>query len=246
VYNGLAFDCVLTLISTQTLLKGMVQAIARVCAAGLTRLREIHFVLASLDTFDARGFRNLITSAIGDLYIPHPLQLRAYDTRVQNLTLRWPQAGVVLELSDLTLDLHCIYAHDLNIWAHNSGRITAVTMVDVVIDMPDHTFLTEWGISGARRLVFRRTHIVSDGPPTPDRSWATHWDTVRAMGTNLEELVFEDCGYVQWGTDGKSFVPADDVTLLVLERDAEALRALHQFVSNIQQSSHELVRGLNM
>jgi hypothetical protein len=231
VRNGLAFDYVLTLISTQSLLEGMIQAISRVCGAGLTRLREIHFVLASPKTDDPRSFKRLIVSAMGDLHIPHPLKLRAYELHLPNLAFTWPQAGVVLEFGNLTLDYHLMVTHNLSFWAHNIENVTAVTLSDVIIDMPAHWRGVYGKPSDARRLVFRRIHIVLDVPSTPGQSWAAYWDSVRTQNTNLEELIVEECGYVHQGADGKSFVPADDVSPLVSERDAEALRDLRAVIA---------------
>jgi hypothetical protein len=232
MYDGLAFICMLTLIPTKKLLEGMVQALARVCVAWLARLREVHFVLAGPMTDDAHSFQSLISGAMNNLCFPHPLILRAYDVRLPNLTLTWPQlAGVGLEYSNLTLDPRFLDTHNLRLWAHNSGKITAVTISDVIIDLPVHWRGVYGGLSVARRLVFRRTQLKSHDSSTPAQVWATYWETLRALNVNLEELVFEGCGYVYQDADGKSFVPLYVVPPSVLERDAGALRDLRASIA---------------
>jgi hypothetical protein len=220
------FFCVLTLVPAQKFVKGMLEALARVCGAGLPRLREIHFVLDSPRTVNACGFQNLIFFCMEDVYIPPGIILRAYDLRPPTPAFTWSQAGVVLEYGDLTVDKRFITTHATRFWKQNLGKTNDVTMADVIIDLPDARILMQWGISVAQRLVFRRTNIVLDVPSTPAQSWVAYWELVRAQNKNLEELVVEECGYVHRDADGKSFIPADDVPPLVLERDADALRAL--------------------
>jgi hypothetical protein len=209
----------------------MLEALARVCGAGLPRLREIHFVLASPLTAHARGFQRLIFRCMEGLCTPRGLTLRAYDLRPPTPAFTWSQAGVVLEYGDLTVDKRFISTHATRFWQHNLGKTNAVTMADVIIDLPDPRILMRWGISDAQRLVFRRTNIVLDGPSTPAQSWVAYWELVRAQNKNLEELVVEECGYVYRGADVRSFVPADDVSPLVSERDAEALRDLRAVIA---------------
>jgi hypothetical protein len=209
----------------------MLEALARVCGAGLPRLREIHFVLASPLTAHARGFQRLIFGCMEGLCTPRGLTLRAYDLRPPTPAFTWAQAGVVLEYGDLTIDRRFITTLAPRFWQHNLGKTNAVTMADVIIDLPDPRILMRWGISVAQRLVFRRTHIVLDVLSTPAPSWALYWELVRAQNKNLEELVVQECGYVHRDADGKSFVPADDVPPLVLERDANALHALRAAIA---------------
>jgi hypothetical protein len=210
----------------------MIQALARLRAAALPRLQEIHLALAGPRTAHAVAFQFFLADAIRDLCGSQGPTLRAYDARHPGVALVWPQAAThaaVLEHRSLTLGAAAVKTYNLNHWAHCTDYVEAIKMVDVVLDWSEQSWTAQM-MPTVRRLEYRRTYILVESSMPPAQSWASHWELARDRCKNLGRVVFEDCGYVRRSTDGLSFVPIDDVPSLVRERDAKALAELQETI----------------
>jgi hypothetical protein len=219
----------------------MIQALARLRAAGLPRLKEIHLLLTGPRTAHAVAFQFFLADTIRDLCSSPGPTLRAYDARHPGVALVWPQAAThaaVLEHRSLTLGAAAVKTYNLNHWAHCTDYVEAIKMVDVVLDWSEQSWTAQM-MPTVRRLEYRRTYILVESSIPPAQSWASHWELARDRCKNLEQVVFEDCGYVRRSADGASFVPMEDVPSSVRERDAKALGELRVTIAMAESMKQE-------